>query len=1520
MCCFDGTSVEGNRILFCDGCNAALHQVCYGVHTIPEGDFYCDRCQYITLLAGESSSFDYYHAKTAVMCCLCPLQHGGLKPTTDGRWVHLCCALWSPDSVIVDLSEMSPINISRVPVQLPVDSEAYAGTSSYSSNNNSYGRAGRAISGGADDANTELFRQNCLLTPLKEACMFCNLHGGRVQQCCYIDPAVSGHNSKCTKVFHPLCAWFEGVYMSSTIDDPTFQGVTRNAQFPSGLTFCFLCDAHTATARPNPTTRTEQQKLRVKYRINVDDLEQIPGARRRKKPKKQKQSNNMSLGRVGGGGGAETKDLNVDVYDSNMCACCMQSLSSDVFMCGMVAEGVPQWEIEEGVAEMSLLPTVTPGESASTSTVAESSSSEPLLSGTQEGPTSTGNAPESQQNSQSMDVVVDSQAGTQIEAAGTVMPTPSQPSLVPSDNTSYNTNVNTVPFAATSFGQDSSVSVETVQVGPHLTLTQVTDNVSSSDNLVTLPLMAPVTGLLGDAVPTTAIAAAAGADTTVAATPVVPSNAYKCTGCNLHIHKLCLVGSIPLDDADFTCDVCVLQQLTSTESASPAVDVRCVLCPRRGGYLKRTTDFKWAHVYCASTVPGQMRIVDHKIDVRTASSKKEKCVICNRKQGVCVQCSHVGCTTQFHPLCAARSGKGVIRTRMGEKAAYCFAHLPEGVERLGNGHWVDGFEIERLRYGLERARLILDVLCKREKYKKMLCKAETELLSIRFHKTLDRAKKRKHNAHGDEVDLSDMSLYSSESEYASDSDLDQDGLGASSNKLGAATSGEFVPLEETLGPAASRGEGMTVTVSTGEEVPISATWMKRKEVRLPKRLITTFSGIDVDRKDVQREANARSFLKHYRDALQKNTNAFRTATQLFTSATEEAEFGRTVGTKLKKHMVLPMDEFRAAVKGSTWLKLDGPIKPKATANVGRPKKGYAFVEVEEEGGDDMQIVDSVDEEFKIRRTSHYKKGNTASAASSTVKPKFRSNSDLEGSVSAGETPNTGRRPRGRPPRQQQGIDAWLNTKASTASAAAALAGAADDWEDLNSAQSTPQVPTTGRKKSKKQMQIDAEAAEVAALALAQAQATEAFNNSKSNKRGRRGEEEPVSAPTTAKKLTKKEQAAADALAAQQEEEERAAQELANSKRIKKNKRALEEDIEASAVEVVDSRTKRQRLREEAVASTSADPKYATNPNGTTVMDASNTLVYVKQKEDSKKFSAATLYILERRLKDILVDILTHEVPEDSVAAESAPSAATNTSKSKSKSKKAQATVETRRIAEDFEAVPYDAIPDYDTLVSRLVTLDSMEEKLNAHEYRSMQEFCEDFFVLLNNARSITTPDSIVSLTRYLSLYLTVAAFIYDLTDRSSVLLCLDLSFHLLFLYQTWADSALLAELFETSKTNSTTSSTAARPRAEGKEIICTKLNNSNNASSIGGTGSAASSPRSQRAERAAERGGGNSATAAAPAGNSSKAGSDGKMRWTCACCNTSVSQTNISVISSCFSFASYHMSHLSSSFPLVCGE
>ena len=42
--CGDGTSHEANEIVFCERCNIAVHQRCYGIDAIPEGDWLCWPC------------------------------------------------------------------------------------------------------------------------------------------------------------------------------------------------------------------------------------------------------------------------------------------------------------------------------------------------------------------------------------------------------------------------------------------------------------------------------------------------------------------------------------------------------------------------------------------------------------------------------------------------------------------------------------------------------------------------------------------------------------------------------------------------------------------------------------------------------------------------------------------------------------------------------------------------------------------------------------------------------------------------------------------------------------------------------------------------------------------------------------------------------------------------------------------------------------------------------------------------------------------------------------------------------------------------------------------------------------------------------------------------------------------------------------------------------------------------------------------------------------------------------------
>jgi hypothetical protein len=43
--CTDGDFDEDNLIVFCDGCNLAVHQTCYGIPSIPKGPWYCSLCK-----------------------------------------------------------------------------------------------------------------------------------------------------------------------------------------------------------------------------------------------------------------------------------------------------------------------------------------------------------------------------------------------------------------------------------------------------------------------------------------------------------------------------------------------------------------------------------------------------------------------------------------------------------------------------------------------------------------------------------------------------------------------------------------------------------------------------------------------------------------------------------------------------------------------------------------------------------------------------------------------------------------------------------------------------------------------------------------------------------------------------------------------------------------------------------------------------------------------------------------------------------------------------------------------------------------------------------------------------------------------------------------------------------------------------------------------------------------------------------------------------------------------------------
>ncbi|KAI9994250.1 hypothetical protein PInf_016819 [Phytophthora infestans] len=234
--CFDGQSPETNPIIFCDRCELAVHQRCYGMAKVPSNEFICDRCR--AMREGLDPARD-------VFCQLCSLSDGAFKRTIDGKWVHVVCALWCPKVWIGNLFELSEISL--------------VGTTSQVRFLDSVKEIEARIvqaSSGQHQTNTPKNGDHPEVPAIElgSLCVHCRVACGRTVQCCHPD---------CSTSFHPLCGWYDGLPMTISLGDERYMYAGGGA----GLNFQMLCSRHLPEHYP-ASEQLAQRRRRARFRID----------------------------------------------------------------------------------------------------------------------------------------------------------------------------------------------------------------------------------------------------------------------------------------------------------------------------------------------------------------------------------------------------------------------------------------------------------------------------------------------------------------------------------------------------------------------------------------------------------------------------------------------------------------------------------------------------------------------------------------------------------------------------------------------------------------------------------------------------------------------------------------------------------------------------------------------------------------------------------------------------------------------------------------------------------------------------------------------------------------------------------------------------------------------------------------------------------------------------------------------------------------------------------------------------
>ena len=771
MVCFDGSSTENNEIVFCDGCNVAVHQSCYGLAEVPEGDFYCEKC--VGLMENP---------ERPIVCALCPEVHGGFKRTVDGKWVHLVCAMVCPGVRITNLADMGPVDLSGAgalikqasatspfrhppPLLLPLPTltaPAAAGApgapvAAEEKKDNlpggGGGGGGGEVEGAASPAAVVVEGETKDGAP-EETEVDGTANGKSSSPAAAAPPTeeAAPPTAEDKKADEEVAAM-----TSAAADTPAAaaSSSSSSSSSPKGMAEgggekkpTPVPTSARRTTRSSPTPPATEEAAAVAPEEGEKKKEQSASSSPAKREGKGEEPSDMETAdakeapvvvqKKGESGGAAVTPPPMDLLPAketstaltatptarvDQCVVCCQS-RGHTFECS-----------HEGCStRFHLLCAWFRGAFVSVDLTDRSfwgqgESHEEYPAGLRVEAYCLAHCPEGKRDRME-----------QIQL-----------------RTKYRLKENDGPKRHAH--KKRAYTYGGMQGGKSLGGFQGL-NPDSYHRYACAICMEPKAKLLqeeDDEEEPTALQSQGGDGAEESKEGEPPKKGGKkepaegllvCSKCEMSVHRSCHSffqdgPTTPEAAAKWVCQTCVGEQQDMGSGGS------CVLCPRRGGLLVPTNDrnVRWVHAFCAEhngplvfkSGPSPVLPELTAVDVRSVgkdAKKASKCGVCSKKNsGLCLRCACPGCSVQYHPLCAKLDGWHFQSEARGEAPfVLCPGHVPDGIYRGFNGQYFDMKTTHRLRRNLDRARLIVDLVRKREKVKKALWKTDCELSEKRLEK------------------------------------------------------------------------------------------------------------------------------------------------------------------------------------------------------------------------------------------------------------------------------------------------------------------------------------------------------------------------------------------------------------------------------------------------------------------------------------------------------------------------------------------------------------------------------------------------------------------------------------------------------------------------------------------------------------------------------------------------------------------------------------------------------------------